>query len=636
MDGVIHDQPTLRPLMPPRAPLPMPTQDFAATPDQMIRPDAKVAASATTNNRVMLWRALAFLPAIALTAAFVFAQARRLAVGDMAPVEQVHLYLSGFAFLWIAISVSTAVLGLFVRPLPTSPAQPMAAQNMSVALLIPIHNEDPVAVFGNAAALLEDLRDQPDAANFSLFVLSDTRDDAIAAQELRLFQHLQIEQGDRFNIHYRRRPTNTDRKTGNIGDWVTGWGADYEAMVVLDADSLMSASSVLQLRRALAADPAVGLVQSWPRILRAEGLFPRVQQFVTSAHGWLMARGLGMWTGAEANYWGHNAIIRTRAFAGSAGLPHLVSVTGQRTLIMSHDFVEAAMLRRAGWRVHFMPEIEGSYEETPGCLMDHILRDRRWCRGNLQHLRLLLAKGLHPVSRFHFLQGAVSYLLAPVWLALMAIWAFPQMAVIPLGIDGAPPVPVVIEGFGGGGGLFLACVLVMLLGPKLASVAVILNSARRRVAFGGGKVFALAALTEILVSVIYAPILMVQQVLSVATAMISARDIWAPQRRDGGQPGLAALARFHAVETGLGALTLIGIAMGAVTLWLLPVAISLSASVLLSWLSGWNVAGHKNAGLRLDTPESRKPPQILQSASSARARFASILTQPVVYDLAAE
>ncbi|MGB8814352.1 MAG: glucans biosynthesis glucosyltransferase MdoH [Paracoccaceae bacterium] len=637
MDGVIQHHATLHVAMPQPAPLAMPAQDFAALPQRLAGHDAPAG------KRIALWRAVTFLPAILLTVAFVFAQAKGLGVGGMAVSEYLHLYLSGFAFLWIAISVGSANLGLFgwkirkpLRTLRAVAAPSVAAPTMSVALLIPIHNENPAAVFGNAAALLEDLRGHADARHFSLYILSDTRDAEIAADEWRAFQCLHIEQGDRFEVFYRRRAVNADRKTGNIADWVTGWGARHDAMLVLDADSLMSASAVRRLRDALAADPAAGLVQSWPRIVRADALFSRVQQFVTTAHGKLLARGLAMWTGGEANYWGHNAIIRTRAFASAAGLPHLVSYTGRTTLIMSHDFVEAAMLRRAGWRVHFLPDIDGSYEETPGSLMDHVLRDRRWCRGNLQHLRLLLAKGLHPVSRFHLLQGAVSYLLAPVWLVLMAIWAFPDMAIIPLGVNGAPPVPVVLEGFGTGGGLLLVCVLGMLMGPKLASIGVILISRQRRAAFGGGRVFALAALTEIVVSVIYAPILMVQQVLSVVSATVSARDIWAAQQRNGEQPGWQALLRFHAVETGLGAVTMVGIVTGAVTFWLLPVAISLVAAVPLSRLSGWNIAGLRIAGLRLDTPETLIPPAILLRASDARARFAEALTHPEQYNLAAE
>ncbi|NJM82955.1 MAG: glucans biosynthesis glucosyltransferase MdoH [Tabrizicola sp.] len=546
----------------------------------------------------------------------------------MASIEHLHLWLSGFAFLWIAFSMVAAGLGLW-RKTEWRGAPVLPMQRMSVAILIPIHNEDPAAVFGNAAALLEDLAAKKAAEGFSLYVLSDTRDEAIAQREWQAFQLLQMEQASRFEIFYRRRAENTDRKTGNIADWVTGWGARHEAMLVLDADSLMSADAVLAMREVLATDPGLGLVQTWPRILRAEGMFARVQQFVTSAHGWLLARGLQAWTGGSANYWGHNAIIRTRAFAAAAGLPHLCSrITRRETLIMSHDFVEAAMLRRAGWRVRFLPEIDGSYEETPTSLMDHIQRDRRWCRGNLQHLRLLAARGLHPVSRFHLLQGAVSYLLAPVWLVLMAIWAVPHMSEMPLGVDGAPPAPMLVEGFGSGGGLLLVAVLLMLLGPKLVSVTSILLSGRAK-EFGGVGTFLAAALAEIAISVIYAPILMVQQVLSVITATVSARDIWAAQRRGGGEQSWAVLLRFHLPETLLGATAVIGIGLGVVTPWLAPIALSLVLAVPLSWLSDRRTT-------MLASPEDLSLPEIARRAGTARARYATGLLAAPRYAVAAE
>ncbi len=626
MDGVNHPHTGAREAMPAPAPLAMPVQDFA-------RPPAPRHAVTPPNRKVWAWRAAAFMPAIVMTMAFIWAQATALSRGGLSWVENIHLYLSGFAFLWIAISVGTAIVGLIAVLRTRKPLSiPRATPDLGVALLIPIHNENPSDVFGNAAALLTDLRGKPDARRFSLFVLSDTRDAAIAALEWRAFEILRMGHGDAFDIFYRRRAKNTDRKTGNLADWVTNWGARYDAMLVLDADSLISAQAVLTLRRELANDPDAGLVQSWPKLVHSISLFARVQEFATAAHGWLLATGLAKWTQGEANYWGHNAIIRTRAFAQAAGLPHLPG----NTLIMSHDFVEAAMLLRAGWRVRFLPSIEGSFEQTPNSLIEYVQRDRRWCRGNLQHLRILAAPGLNALSRFHMLQGAVSYLLAPVWLVLLAIWAFPEIAATSLGSNGAPPVAEVVEGFGNEGGVLLGCVLIMLLGPKLLSSATILASRAKRKAFGGAGAFIGALLTEIAVSFIYAPILMVQQVLSVAFAALSKRDIWAPQSREGAHHDLRALAKFHAVETALGVATLIGIVTSSVTIWLAPVCLSLILAVPLSMLSERAVATSRVKALRLITPESLTPPEIVQMANDARAHYAQLLAHPASLNLAAE
>ena len=626
MDGVNPSYSTAREAMPAPAPLAMPVQDFTCLPTPRV-------AITPPNRRVWAWRAAAFMPAFVMTLAFIWAQATALSRGGLSWVENIHLYLSGFAFLWIAISVGTAIVGLIaiVRSDKT-PGLPRATPDLSVALLIPIHNENPSDVFGNASALLSDLRGKPDARRFSLHVLSDTRDAAIAALEWRAFEILRLEQGDVFDIFYRRRAKNTDRKTGNLSDWVTNWGGRYDAMLVLDADSLMSADAVLTLRLALANDPDAGLVQSWPKLIHSSSLFARVQEFATAAHGWLLAAGLAQWTKGEANYWGHNAIIRTRAFAQCAGLPHLSG----NTLIMSHDFVEAAMLLRAGWCVRFLPSVEGSFEQTPNSLIEYVQRDRRWCRGNLQHLRILAAPGLNPLSRFHMLQGAVSYLLAPVWLVLLAIWAFPEMATSSLGSNGAPPVAEAVDGFNNSGGVLLACVLIMLLGPKLLSAATILSSGAKRTAFGGTASFIGALLTEIAVSFIYAPILMVQQVLSVAFSALSKRDIWASQSRDGARHTLATVVKFHVIETGLGGIIVTGILTSTITIWLLPVGLSLILAVPLSMLSERSVATSRAKALRLSTPESLTPPMIVNMATQARARYSDMLAHSAALSLAAE
>lgn len=626
MDGVNYPYSDIHAAMPAPAPLAMPEQDFARAP-------AKRTALVTADRWVWAWRAAAFMPALIMTTAFIWAQADALARGGLSWVEHLHLYLSGFAFLWIAISVGTAIVGLIaILRGRKSTGLPRATPDLSVALLIPIHNENPSDVFGNASALLADLRGKEGARRFSLFVLSDTRDGEIAALEWRAFEILRMEQGDAFDIYYRRRAKNTDRKTGNLGDWVTNWGAAFDAMLVLDADSLMSADAVLTLRRELANDPDAGLVQSWPKLVHSTSLFARVQEFATAAHGWLLATGLAKWTQGEANFWGHNAIIRTRAFAASAGLPHL----GGNTLIMSHDFVEAAMLLRAGWRVRFLPQVTGSYEQTPNSLIEYVQRDRRWCRGNLQHLRILAARGLNPVSRFHMLQGAVSYLLAPVWLMLLAIWAFPEMAASSLGSNDLPPLNEVVDGFNNSGGILLACVLIMLLGPKLLSAATILASSEKRASFGGSLAFIGALFVEVAVSFVYAPILMVQQVLSVSFSVLSRRDIWAPQTRNGAHHDLGTLVKFHAIETVLGLIIATGIVTGTITIWLMPVGLSLLLAVPLSMLSERTVAASRAKALRLSTVESLAPPDIVTSAIAARAHYADVLAHGPALSLAAE
>ncbi len=592
--------------MPAPAPLAMPEQDFGTAP--------AVAAQAA-GRRDPIWRIAVFAPALITTAAMIWALHGLFETSGMTTLEYVLLTLIGLTFVWVTLSVSTVTVGLIGRLDRTRDAA-MAAP-LDVALLVPVYNETPWDVFGNAEAMLNDLARRTSGHRFTLFVLSDTRDDDIAAQEWRAFQSLAATAP--FPVHYRRRADNTDRKVGNLLDWITGWGAAYEAMLVLDADSLMTGRAIDRLANELAADPHSGLIQSFPQLIGADTLFARMQQFSNVAYGWLLAEGLAHWSRTEGNYWGHNAIIRTRAFASSAGLPHLRSLTGREDLILSHDFVEASLLRRAGWRVRFLPRVSGSFEETPGTLIDYVLRDNRWCRGNLQHLRLLTTRGLHPISRFHLFQGAAAYLMSPAWLILLIFWALlgrdAETNVItyfseanPL-FPNWPPAMTHVDS-----AMFLVVMYSMLLAPKLASAGTIILQAKAVRLFGGRRVFATAVLVELALSVAYAPIMMIQQSRAVLRSVLGRGAGWQPQRRDARAYPLRALLAFHWVETILGALLLAGLWAGLISWWLIPIMASLLLAVPLSALSATT-----STALRLDNPLTLREPSIVAHARTARA-----------------
>jgi len=521
------------------------------------------------------------------------------------------------------------MVGLVGRLDPTHKAEP--GTPMDVALLVPVYNETPWDVFGNAAAMLDDLARRTGGHRYTLFVLSDTRDDGIAAQEWRAYQALAASAP--IPVHYRRRADNWDRKVGNLLDWITGWGAAHEAMLVLDADSLMSGGAIDRLATELATDPQTGLIQSCPQLIGADTLFARMQQFSNVAYGWLLAEGLAHWARTEGNYWGHNAIIRTRAFASSAGLPHLRSPRGRSDLILSHDFVEASLLRRAGWRVRFLPRLSGSFEETPGTLVDYLLRDNRWCRGNLQHLRLLGTRGLHPVSRFHLFQGAASYLMSPAWFVLLIFWALlgrdAETNVIryfneanPL-FPNWPPAMTHIDS-----AIFLVVMYAMLLTPKIASATIIVSHAKAVRLFGGRLAFGAAVLLELVLSVAYAPIMMIQQTRAVLRSMFGTGQGWRPQRRAARAYPLATLIKFHWIETVIGALLLAGLVAGLVSWWLFPIMASLVLAVPLSALSAATATA-----LRLDNPLTLREPTIVSHARDARA---DLRAQIEAADIAAE
>ncbi|MEP5731734.1 MAG: glucans biosynthesis glucosyltransferase MdoH [Sulfitobacter sp.] len=601
--------------MPPGSPLDMRTQDLGAAPDKR--------TGTPFSTQPTIWRFGVFAPAVLGTLLLMFGIYGWLAGAGMTGLEWALLMMIGATFIWVTLSVSTvgiAIAGLLARQEAETRA-PDTIRPLDVALLVPVYNEVPWDVFGNAAAMLDDLAARNTPHNYTLFVLSDTRDDVIAAQEWDAFQRLA--QTAPMPVHYRRRATNTDKKVGNLVDWITGWGAAYEAMLVLDADSLMTGRAIDRLASELSADPEAGLIQSFPMLIGADTLFARLQQFSNIAYGWLLAEGLALWSRTEGNYWGHNAIIRTRAFAQSAGLPHLQR--GRRKdLILSHDFVEAGLLRRAGWQVRFLPRLTGSFEETPATLIDYTLRDRRWCRGNLQHLRLLGTAGLHPVSRYHLFHGAVSYLLSPAWFALLVIWALlgkgADTNVIryfneanPLFPDWPPAMSHIDSA------VFLIIMYAMLLTPKVAGAAIIAASPAATRVFGGRAAFFTAFSTEVLLSIAYAPIMMIQQTKAVCRAIFTRSETWTPQRRGTQNYPLLTLFKYHWIETILGLVLFFGLVVGLISWWLVPIAASLLLAVPLSALSSLNLAQRAPHSLAMNSPYTLREPAIVKRARQERA-----------------
>ncbi len=604
--------------MPPRAPLQMQPQDLSNAPKRRPAPAAR---------RSLWWRLAVFGPALIGTALLIHGLYGWLAGSGMTGLEWALLTMIGATFVWVTLSVSTvgvAVAGLLAREdARERPLQDITG--IDVAMLVPIYNEVPWDVFGNAAAMLEDLAQRKGPHRYTLFVLSDTQNAAIAAQEWQAFRQLQQAAPKSIRVFYRRRTANIDKKVGNLVDWISGWGAEYEGMVVLDADSLMTGRAIERLATELSGDPDAGLIQTFPMLIGAETLFARLQQFSNIAYGWLLAEGLALWARSEGNYWGHNAIIRTRAFAQNAGLPHLTA-RGRDDLILSHDFVEAGLLRRAGWRVRFLPRVSGSYEETPATLIDYVLRDRRWCRGNLQHLRLLGTAGFHPVSRFHLFHGAAAYLLSPAWFMLLIFWTLlgkdADTNVVryfnetnPLFPDWPPAMSHIDSA------AFLIIMYAMLLTPKIAGAGIIAVTPAATRVFGGHLAFLSAFLVEVALSIAYAPILMIQQTKAVLRAIFTRSEPWSPQSRDARHYPVMTLLRFHWVETLVGVLLLSGLIAGLVSLWLIPIVFSLVMSVPLSALSAFNVMRRTPEGLRMDSPHTLREPGIVIRARAERADY---------------
>lgn len=515
-----------------------------------------------------------------------------------------------------------------------NPAAPKVREMASrirakTAVLMPIYNEEPAQVMARLLAIGEDLQQAGAGGRFDIFVLSDTTDPKIWVKEEKIWLEAKriLESGSfgaesrsdteaagrsggtaggaGLHIYYRRRAQNTARKSGNIEDFCNRWGAEYDFMLVLDADSLMTAETIVKMARLMEANPHAGIIQASPQMVNSTSMFARMQQFAGKVAGPVVGAGLAYWQAGNSNYWGHNAIIRTRAFIDCCGLPKLKGKGPFGGFILSHDFVEAALIARGGWSAWLLPELKGSYEECPPSMIDFAARDRRWCQGNLQHIKVLISRGLHPVSRVHFLTGIMSYLSSPLWLlfllAGLSMVLFREF--IPPQYFGQtyslfPNWPVFDKY--GTIGLFVLS-MAMLLVPKFLGLAAYLkgNAGKNgrtdgvcgyvRSAWNAGKSLGL----EIVVSTLMAPVMMLFQSKFVFDILRGKSVGWNAQNRGDEGTSWQTAWQIHKWHTVLGAVTALVVWKYAHVLfwWLLPITLGLVLAVPLSVISSRVSAG---------------------------------------------
>jgi membrane glycosyltransferase len=613
--------------MPARSPLEMPTQSFA----RYDRGRAHTSRARRLNWRVGLARLAVFGGAIGLTAYGATEMYGVLAVGGVTTLEWVLLILFVINFSWISLALTNAIVGL--AAVAGDRSKPQAAElSQRTAVVVPTHNEDPARVFGALAAIIADIAQSPYAAqaqSFDWFVLSDTTDPDTWMAEERVFVDLRRRLGAEANVHYRHRPKNIGRKSGNIADFVSGWGGAYDHMLVLDADSLMTADAVVALAVAMENDPDAGIIQTLPLIINRNTMFARLQQFAARIYGPVVCAGLSVWADRDGNYWGHNAIIRIRAFAEACGMPSLPGRPPFGGLIMSHDFVEAALMKRAGWDVYMLPHVSGSYEESPPTLIDLAIRDRRWCQGNLQHIRVLLARGLKLASRQHLATGIMSYLASPIWMAQLLVgivlvlqshYVRPEYFTNEFELLPAFPATDPARAL-----QLFGITMAVLLAPKLFGLALALADAKTRELCGGTGRMIVSSLIEIVCSALLAPILMVIQTGAVIRILMGIDNGWSPQRRDDGSVPFMTIALSHLSHMLLGFVTLVAglLISPSLVAWMSPTIAGLLLAALLTWGTGQPSIGIalRRAGLLL-TPEEAAAPPLIGQAANWRESFA--------------
>ena len=630
MDGVAPEPPTAASALAPRIQSGMPTPAPVAMAEQRLdvfdqatrRLFLDPASRSPTRRRVIALGLAGVLAAFGS-----YQMALTLFAGAVTPLAILVLVLFTLNFAWISLAFVNAAIGMIIAlrlELKRSPATTgTAAISGRTAVLMPVYNEQPEHTFSAIEAMARRVTALGHAGSFDWFVLSDTTDARIALTEHSAFVALRERLAPDHHAYYRRRRFNAQRKAGNIADFCRRWSGAYDYLLILDADSLMEPDAIVELARRMDADPDAGIIQTVPGLINARTALGRLQQFANRVYGPVLAHGIAWWTQGEGNYWGHNAIVRRKAFTDAAGLPTLSGAPPFGGHILSHDFVEAALIRRAGYTVKIAADIAGSYEEGPGSLIDLAARDRRWAQGNLQHARVIGARGLHWVSRAHLANGIISYLASPLWLTMI-------LAGLALSLqlqyqkpdyftdEGLPLLPV----FDPQRALFvLTLTAVILLAPKLMGLAAIVGDRESRRASGGTLRLALSVLFETIASALTAPIAMLMQSRMILSIVLGHDSGWKPQRRDDGGVPLIDLWRFHGWHVGCG-LVLAGLAwaVSATALaWLAPAILGLVLALPISALGGSVAFGTaiRRLGL-LRTPQETIRPAISHTALAVR------------------
>ena len=564
--------------------------------------------------------------------------------GD-SPLEIAIAICFGALFSWISIGFWTAMFGFFLLAFrrdkfaitrTTDAVTAKLGSGVLTAIAMPICEEPVDRVFAGLRAIYRSIeRSEGGVAPFHFFVLSDTQDPGKAIEEEAAWFAWCRETNGFGRIFYRRRRVRIERKSGNVADFCRRWGRAYRYMIMLDADSVMSGESLHRLTALMEANPGVGMIQTAPTAVNGRSLFGRVQQFTSRLYGKVFAAGLHYWQLGEGQYWGHNTIIRVAPFMEHCALPRLPGDPPLGGEILSHDFVEAALMGRAGWALWLAYDLPGSWEETPSSLLEEMKRDRRWCQGNIQHLRLLTTEGLYGAHRALFLNGVFGYVSALLWFCFLllstaeGVWeAVREPVYFPEGRSLFPDWPVWRPDWA----ISLAAVTaVILFLPKILSILLVMVRGEAKLFGGAGKLLA-SALLETGMSTLFAPIRMVFHTRFVLTNVFGHTVSWSSQARGDAQTSWREAIAHHGVDTIVACVW-----AGAVFWlnpryfwWLTPVVCALVLSVPLSvWSSRIKPGKRARArGLFLTPEEETPPPELFDVARDVAAAEHAAATLP--------
>ena len=543
------------------------------------RPDRATAVAFPTPSamraRRVVFGTLVAATIVALAATF----ARALDADGLDAIDWAMLATFTITLPWTAVGFWNATIGLALMLGARDPAvaAPLVRAGLDdapidtrTAVLVCIRNEDPHRLERNAGELLAGLAALPEADRLAVFLLSDSDRPAIVEAEAAVAASLAQRFGAAVPVTYRRRESNPGFKAGNIRDFCERWGGGFDFAVVLDADSVMTPAAILRLIRTMQAGPSLGIVQTLVVGLPNPSPFARVFQFGMRLGMYSYTIGSAWWQGDCGPYWGHNAILRLAPFVEHCGLPPLPGRGPLSGPVLSHDQVEAVLMRRSGHEVRVLPLEDGSWEENPPTLLEFVRRDLRWCQGNMQYWKLLGLPGLRPVSRLQLVLAILMFVGSPAWLAMVLLATF-RGALLP--IDGPVFRPEV-------GSWLLGTVLAMVFAPKIASVVAALAATRRPREFGSPGRFLAGVGIEVLFSMVLAPIMAVAHTVFIAGLAFGRTIGWSAQVRDLHAVPAGAALRALWIQTALGAT--LAAWVGWTLPGLLPIALPFFGPLLLA------------------------------------------------------
>ena len=559
-----------------------------------------------------IWlRRLAFWAPVAATTAAGTVLGVMATAGTTSPFRWPLLVLLAANLFYLALTGMPAIIGFALHATRRKfrpAAQPSGLSR--TALLMPIHNENPAAVFAAIEVMARAVADAG-LGRTDIFVLSDTQDMGVAAEEEAAFALARARAPAGLGLHYRRRPSNAGRKSGNLAEFCERWGDGYDYMLVLDADSLMGARSIATLIGLMDASPHTGIIQTVPYAVGRDTLFARLQQFSARLYSPLLVEGLTFWQQSDGNYWGHNAIIRIAPFRAHCTLPVLPGREPWGGEILCHDVVEAGLMRGAGWGVWVLPEVMESYEASPVNLVDFASRERRWCQGNLQHKGVVGLPGFRPVGRFHLSYGIAHYLAGPVVAAFLAL----------VSIDAAMGGTFGRSLLHGPAAWWLIGLSASLLYlGKLTSLGAALIDREEAWRYGGRWALLGSALLEQLAVFVLSPLLIMAYTRYLVELICGKAVRWDAQPRDDRGVGWheAWLRTRLCVFTGLGWALLLPAMPLELRLWAMPLLLGLLATWPMTvWSSRTSLGRLARRWRLLLTPEEVAPPSIVRLTQRA-------------------